>query len=272
MEKYDAIGKTYDHTRRADPRLASRLIELLNLPAGAAVADIGAGTGNYSYELAKQGYAVYAVEPSAIMQEQAKQHPHLHWLTGTAEEIPLAGSTVDGIICTLAIHHFRDLMRSFREMIRVVRDGGPMVFFVSDPRLSAPDLWLIDYFGPIYAQSERVYPPTGDVVRLLSDATGSPVQVEPFLLAGDLQDRFFASGWRRPEYYLDPVFRAGVSPFANAPAEVVGPLVERLEHDLKDGTWQQKYGDVLAQTVCEAGYRFLVSRKPKGPKIVQARG
>lgn len=261
METYDAIGKTYDHTRRADPRIADQLTRLLNLPAGAAVADIGAGTGNYSYELAMHGYEVYAVEPSSVMLEQAKQHPHLHWLQGTAEEIPLAEGAVEGIACTLAVHHFRDLRRSFREMVRVVRTGGPVVLFVSDPRLAPPDLWLTDYFGPIYAQSDRVYPPTGEVIRLLSEATGNDVQTLPFPLPHDLQDRFFASGWRHPEYYLDPLFRAGVSPLANAPAEVVAPLVERLERDLQDGTWLQKYGHVLAWPDCEAGYRFLVGRK-----------
>ena len=263
MAHYDIIGKTYDHTRRADPRIAGRLIDLLDLPAGAAVADIGAGTGNYSHALALHGYQVFAVEPSAVMQEQAKQHPRLHWLAGTAEEIPLADGAVDGLVCTLAVHHFRDLSRALRDMVRVVRDGGPLVLFVSDPRLSPPGLWLRDYFGPIYAQSDTVYPPAAELTRLLSEATGSDVRAEPFPLPPDLQDRFFAAGWRHPADYLDPVFRAGVSPLANACPEVIGPLLERLERDLTNGTWQQRYGHVLSWPACEAGYRFLAGRKAK---------
>lgn len=261
MEKYDRIGKTYDHTRRADPRITARLIRLLNLPPGAAVADIGAGTGNYSSELAAFGHRVTAVEPSEVMHAQGKRHPNLRWLVGTAEAIPLPDAAVDGVVCTLAVHHFRDLAGGFREMARVVRDGGPLVLFVSDPWLSPPDLWLRDYFAPIYAQSDGVYPPLARVAALLAEATGGEVEVEPFPLPPDLQDRFFASGWRHPEWYLDPAFRAGVSPLANAAAETVGPLLERLERDLRSGAWQEKYGRILEEAVSEAGYRFLRASK-----------
>ena len=45
------------------------MIKSLESPANALILDVGAGTGNYSVELAKQGYNVIAVEPSKIMRE-----------------------------------------------------------------------------------------------------------------------------------------------------------------------------------------------------------
>lgn len=49
---YDFIGKTYKVTRKPDQRIVKQLLESLDLDAPATVADAGAGTGNYSYELA----------------------------------------------------------------------------------------------------------------------------------------------------------------------------------------------------------------------------
>ena len=52
---YDTIGKDYNQNRRADGRLVDRIAGLLDLPAGAVIADIGAGTGNYAAALADRG-------------------------------------------------------------------------------------------------------------------------------------------------------------------------------------------------------------------------
>jgi hypothetical protein len=53
MTTYNNIGGNYNKTRKADPRITHGIISLLGRPKNA---DIGAGTGNYSYELAKYGY------------------------------------------------------------------------------------------------------------------------------------------------------------------------------------------------------------------------
>ncbi|MEQ8954056.1 MAG: class I SAM-dependent methyltransferase, partial [Gammaproteobacteria bacterium] len=60
---YDRIGKTYTATRKADPRIARHLKELLQLPPGSRLIDVGAGSGNYSFALAEMGYRITAVEP-----------------------------------------------------------------------------------------------------------------------------------------------------------------------------------------------------------------
>jgi ubiquinone/menaquinone biosynthesis C-methylase UbiE len=54
MTLYDSIGKNYNSTRQSDKRIVNKLISLLNLPIGSTIADIGAGTGNYSNAIAKR--------------------------------------------------------------------------------------------------------------------------------------------------------------------------------------------------------------------------
>jgi ubiquinone/menaquinone biosynthesis C-methylase UbiE len=260
--EYDVIGKTYNVTRQADARILQDLLNGLEVPVNSLILDVGAGTGNYSVELAKKGYKVIAVEPSYVMRETGKKHPNLMWLEGFAENLPLEEDSVDGIICTLAIHHFGDLSKAFKEMVRVSKSRGKIVVFAADPWLCPEDrCWLQDYFKPIISQSYQVYKPMEEVSHELRQATNNHVEVKEFPVPFDIMDYFFASAWRRPELYLEHDFRAGVSALAKCPDEILSPLLHRLETDLRTGKWDEKYGSVRSLDTYEGGYRFLITSK-----------
>jgi len=106
---YDTIGVGYKEHRKIDVRILDALNSLLDLPFGSIVADIGAGTGNYSRALADKGYKIKAVEPSSVMRMQSWKSDEVEWLNGFAEDIPLDNDSVAGIIVVLAIHHFKSL-------------------------------------------------------------------------------------------------------------------------------------------------------------------
>jgi len=75
---YDSIGSNYNQNRTADHRVLAVIKELLELPSGSTIADVGAGTGNYSNALADLGYKLEAVEPSMEMRRQAIPNPRVH--------------------------------------------------------------------------------------------------------------------------------------------------------------------------------------------------
>lgn len=205
-----------------------------------------------------------AVEPSKIMRETGKKHPNLKWFEGTAEHLPLEDNSVDGIISTLAIHHFSDLNTAFKEMVRVVKTKGKIVIFAADPRL-CPDssCWLKDYFKPILLQAYQAYQPIEDVVKILEQETNNSIQIREYPVPSDINDCFFASAWRKPELYLEQTFRAGVSPLAKSPDNILQPLLDRLETDLISGKWDEKYGHYRSAKTYEAGYRFLTKKTEK---------
>jgi SAM-dependent methyltransferase len=254
---YDTIGQTYTRFRRADPRIVEALVELLALPAGSRLADVGAGTGNYTNALAERGFRMVAVEPSPVMRSQAPPHERVRWVAGAAEALPLADAAVDGVVCTLAVHHFRDRDTAFREMVRAA-GTGPLVLFTFDVDAAARSpLWLWEYFPTLHADSKRVFPPLRLVARELGIAADRPVRMVPFPLPPDLEDLFMAAGWRRPELYLDPEVRAGISWFALAEPAAVAEGLARLEADLRNGDWDRKHGAIRHQPEFDAGYRFL---------------
>jgi len=202
LSRYDDIGVKYNAYRKADARIVSILKALLGLPEGATVLDVGAGTGNYSNALAAMGYNVRAVEPSKVMREQAGPSPRVTWLSGSAESIPLPDGSVDGLIATLAIHHFPDLSAAVAEMWRV-GGKGPMVLFTVDPRRGEPS-WFKDYFPGIYGRLFDAFVPVEELVNVFTTNHGATSTVHDFPLPHDLTDLNMHAGWNRPELYLDP--------------------------------------------------------------------
>ncbi|MBW4636238.1 MAG: methyltransferase domain-containing protein [Iphinoe sp. HA4291-MV1] len=254
MPIYNSIGQQYSKTRVPDPRIVNTLIDLLNLPKDSIIADIGAGTGSYSLALANQGFSVNAIEPSAVMQKQAVEHPQVKWFTGYAEALPLADNSVDGVISILTIHHFSHLEKAFQEMQRVSRDRA-IVLLTFDIRF-AEKIWLYDYFPFLWEDALR-FLPLNELINLIKANTKRYVEAIPFLLPYDLSDLFAGAAWRRPELYIQPEVRAGISSFALADQSLVKQGVKTLTADLNSGKWDVKYGNIRQLTEMDIGYRFL---------------
>ncbi|WP_341529755.1 methyltransferase domain-containing protein [Nostoc sp. UHCC 0302] len=254
MPIYDSIGQQYTKTRVPDIRIVNTLIDLLNQPKNSIIADIGAGTGGYSRAIANQGYSVYAIEPSSVMRTQAAEHPQVKWFTGYAEALPLADKSVDALISILAIHHFSNLEKAFREMHRIVK-SGTIVLLTFDIRL-AQKIWLYDYFPWLWEDALR-FLPLNEQIELIQANTQRNVEAFPLMLPYDLSDLFAAAAWRRPELYLQPEVRAGISSFALADASLFEQGLKSLATDLSNGQWDTKYGKIREFTEIDLGYRFL---------------
>ena len=167
---YDSIGVGYTQHRQADERIVDALYSLLNLPPDSVVADIGAGTGNYSIALANKGYRIKAIEPSTAMRIQSLETDRVEWVSGYAENIPLDTASVDGVVVVLAIHHFTSINVAANEMHRIC-PKGPVVIFTTDPRESE-EFWYADYFPEICKQDYQSFPPIDIVIQDITTGKG----------------------------------------------------------------------------------------------------
>jgi SAM-dependent methyltransferase len=97
------------------------------LEPGAAIADIGSGTGIFTGLLLGRGYRVYAVEPNEAMQqaavEQFKHDKNFVAINGTAEATGLENANISMIVCAQAFHWF-DAEKEKTEFARILVPGG----------------------------------------------------------------------------------------------------------------------------------------------------
>jgi SAM-dependent methyltransferase len=252
--RYNSIGKNYNTNRTADYRITEKIVELLHLPQGSRIADIGAGTGNYSNALAGLGYSMLAVEPSSVMLTQSTRSANVERIYGIAESLPLSSDSVDGVIVVLAAHHFSSLPAAAAEFHRVC-PRGPFVIFTYEPRYGKK-AWFYKYFPEIYNWELSVLAPVEYITAVLS--SGNRVSaVYDFPLPPDLKDRYIHSSWNRPEILLDEQMRRNTSGFALADPASVRQGIANLTADLASGLWDARYGHLRHQEEFDIGFRFI---------------
>ena len=241
---YDTIGATYAQTRRPDPRIRDAIWAALG--DAASVVNVGAGTGSY-----EPPQTLLAVEPSKVMISQRPPGLAPAAVT-TAERIPLPDHAVDAALCILTIHHWPNLAAGIAELKRVARRG---VFFTWDRDVTA-NFWLLrDYFPEMGAADYAKAVP----LERLAELAGPITSVTTVEVPHDCIDGFMGAFWRRPEAYLDPVVRAGISGFSFVTEAQLAPGLARLEADLASGAWHERYRDLLARDSIDLGYRLIVA-------------
>jgi ubiquinone/menaquinone biosynthesis C-methylase UbiE len=239
MELYDRIGAGYDGTRRADPGIVAHLRALLRPEPGGRYLDLACGTGNYTCALAKGGGTWTGVDPSEVMLRAARARSgDVDWRRASADGLPFGEARFDGVVCTLAVHHFPDREAAFREARRVL-GSGPFVLFVCEAGRTGR-FWLREYFPHMFERIASKEPSETQMLAALRSAGFTKLDTEPWFVPDDLVDHFLYCGKRRPECYFDPAIRAGISSFANLtdPGEVDEGLA-RLRRDLASGRFAE---------------------------------
>jgi ubiquinone/menaquinone biosynthesis C-methylase UbiE len=255
---YDKIGKTYDHTRKADSEIVRRILNHLSPCFSGRYLDIGCGSGNYTEAIFRNGFNIRGIDISEEMLEKArKKHPEIEWIKGDARSLPLPNGIFDGATCILATHHIKDIETAFREAFRVITKGN-FVIFTSFPE-QIENFWLNEYFPNLMKKASTVMHRNEEIFTALKAAGFKNIKTDKFFVSNDLQDWFLHAGKYRPHIYLDPMVRSGISTFAlEANQEEIVKGLESLKQDIASGKIDQiiqSYENDLAD------YTFVISQK-----------
>lgn len=143
---------------------------------GAAVLDVGCGTGDMLRRLASRGAArAVGLDSSGGMIEAARVlceslgGIELH--QGSAVELPFRDEEFDLVTSCIAFHHFPDPARSIAEMARVLRPGGRL--YICDMSGEGLRGKLMLAYGRASAKDNRYYD-RGELSRLLSGSGLEP--------------------------------------------------------------------------------------------------
>lgn len=244
---YGVIGTNYTSYRRPDPWIAGFIDRALG--EAQTVLNVGAGAGSYE----PTNRQVTAVEPSASMRAQRPSHLSVA-VDAVAEHLPFADKTFDASMTSFSVHQWPDLRAGLAEMRRVTR--GPVLVLTCDPE-ALDRMWLQEYAPEMIAVEAGRYPSMKD----LSSGLGGNVDVLSVPIPLQCTDGFSEAYYGRPEALLDPGARRANSAWSFVAPEVQARFVERLGSDLRDGTWDERYGPLRQMPYFEGSLRLLVGRE-----------
>lgn len=199
---------------------------------GREILDVGCGRGRLAAALARRGARVAAIDPDAAAVEAARRIvPLADVRQGTAEALPFADGSFDGVVMLNSLHHVpgRDLANALRETSRVSRPGAPIV--VVEPLAEGT---FFEAMRPLEDETElrlaaqnaltRACAPDGPLVLV---EVHEFERVEPFRDVDEFLQRLVDA---------DPA-RAGA--VDRARAEVTARFTELVEHEGQGQTLRQ---------------------------------
>lgn len=150
-QMFDRIAGHYDSMNRLmtggmDLAWRWQVIEHLADYAPRQVADLACGTGDMILMLSRylpsvreivgvdlsEGMLAVAAER---IRRVAQRVPVVTLSAENCQELSLATQSVDAVTCTLGIRNFSDPLQGLREMLRILRPGGPLAILeLSEPR------------------------------------------------------------------------------------------------------------------------------------------
>jgi SAM-dependent methyltransferase len=141
QDLYDGIAPHYDTAipRHVAGHYLRKRVDLVRslAPRGAAVLDVGCGTGTLGQALRQAGFDVFGLDASTGMLAQLGAAGRGSPVAGFCERLPFQSGTFDVAITVATLHHISDPVRiaqTIGEMCRVVRNGGAVVVWDHNPK------------------------------------------------------------------------------------------------------------------------------------------
>ncbi|HXG34280.1 MAG TPA: class I SAM-dependent methyltransferase [Bryobacteraceae bacterium] len=178
LEAYRLWSKTWDAELSPIVVLEDRYLEpLVPDVEGKTVVDVACGTGRWLVRMAQRGARVFGVDFCLEMLACARGKPGLagRLAAADARRLPFPDASADVVLFTLALGHIVPLREVIRELARLAKPGGRLLFSDFHPHAAAAG-WRRTFRsnGRVYEIENHPYR-TG---RLLREARAAGLALE----------------------------------------------------------------------------------------------
>lgn len=90
--------------------------------------DLGCGTGILFSTLKRHGFHITGLDLSYEMLMPGKNYTDTNLVCANGNLLPFNSETFDAVFCRGSIHHMPDLSVTFKEIVRVLKRGGKLIF------------------------------------------------------------------------------------------------------------------------------------------------
>jgi SAM-dependent methyltransferase len=214
------------------------LLEAGGIGPGSQVLEIGSGPGHVADLLVEAGASVTGVDFSSKMVEVAQsRYPRIAFRQADAEQLPFEPGSFDAVVANFVVHHLARPERVFREVHRVLKQGGRFAFVVWGVPEEQSSFGA--FFGAVEAHHDIDELPYGPLFGVTERSV-----YEPMLTQASLENCQLAVHevtWRADT--LDPVLRGfwDYGNLAALPAEVQEKIRETTRENTQPYEQDGKY-------------------------------
>jgi demethylmenaquinone methyltransferase/2-methoxy-6-polyprenyl-1,4-benzoquinol methylase len=192
--RYDLMNRLM--TGGQDRCWRQETIRRADLHPGSRLLDLGAGTGDLSYEALRQQPAChplaadFTLEMMRVGKARTMGTVIDQWAAADALTLPFPDDTFDALVSGYLLRNVTDLQRSLREQLRVLKPGGAWVSLdTTRPRRSLLSPFIAFHMHAVIPTLGRWLTGAADAYNYLPDST------EHFLRAEELAARLASAGF-----------------------------------------------------------------------------
>ena len=184
-ESFEKYSDAYDEWFKKNFDLYEAELEAIRQlipPPGSEGMEVGVGSGKFAAPL---GIKI-GVEPSEKMAIKARMQG-INVYPGVAEELPFSDGRFDFVLMVTTICFVDDVIKSFREAIRVLRPGGCIIVGFVDKE-SELGRQYADKREKSKFYKDATFLSTQEVLRYLKEAGFGTVKIKQTLIPGKSQE------------------------------------------------------------------------------------
>lgn len=133
---YSNWAKIYDLDSKFNPATQMQkgiILPTLKPKKSDIILDIGCGTGRFTIPIAKKCKKVIAVDISeemlGVAKDKSKNIDNIHYLKlDASRKLPFKNNYFDKIVCTLVVSHIKNLEKFLKEIKRVLKKRGILIY------------------------------------------------------------------------------------------------------------------------------------------------